>query len=162
MAEGPKRPRFEVVGLSDDKTEVGVWYGGLAKAQTVPRATFLKDCINLWELQEVVPPLPSWVKEGTEFEFPHNSNVTIRQVEIHDPKYKQLTHATTVTLSGQKVRIRRIRRDYTSCLVGGMLVLVPLATIAKFGMQRMTRWDRIMNEDLFEEADPDDDLFRDL
>lgn len=162
FAESPKRPRFEVVGPSADRLSVEVWYGGQPKPETILVDTFKKDCTNLWELQEVVPPLPTWVKEGAMFEFPHSGQVSIRQAEIHDPRYHRLTHATTVTLSGQKVQIRRIRRDYTSCLVGPLLVLVPLATIAKFGIQRLTRWERIMSdEDPFEEEN-DDDLFKGL
>lgn len=163
MAESPKKPRFEVIGPTPDKRSVEVWYGGNPKPDTILTETFLKDCINLWELQEIVPPLPTWVKEGTSFEFPHTSKVNIRQAEIIDPKFRRLTHATNIDLSGQTVILRRIRRDYTSCLFGSLVVLVPLVIIAKYGIQRRTRWDRIMNdEDEFDAAENDEDLFKDF
>lgn len=161
QAESPKRPRFEVIGVTNG--EVEVWYGGATKTTCIPEKTFRRDCINLWELQEVVPARPTWLKEGASFEFPHGRGVSVRQAEIKDPKSKLLTHTTIIDLNGQSVTIRSIRRDYTSCLFKDMLVLVPLPTIAKFGIQRMTRWERVMSDrDAFDEDEEDDDLFKDF
>ena len=165
QAESPKRPRFEVIGRTKDHKYVEVWYGGANKATGIPKDTFLRDCSNLWELQEVVPPHPAWLREGAAFEFPHNKPAVVRQNEIVEPKFGRITHATTADLRGQGLTIRRIRRDYASCFIAnkGLLFLVPLATVVKLGIQRKSRWDYIASdEEPYEEDTSDDDLFKDL
>ena len=162
LSESAKRPRFEVIGPSADKRSIVVWYGGMTKTDSVLIETFKRDCTNLWELQEVVPKLQPWVKEGADFEFPASARVHIRQYEIMDQKHNILSHVSTADLSGKSLRIRRIRRDYTSCDFKDMLVLVPLPAIAKFGIQRVTRWDMIMSDDDPYEEPNDDDLFKDI
>lgn len=161
LAENRKRPRFELIGPTADRTAIEVWYGGSTKKDTISKESLKYDCTNVWELQEVVPPRPKWLQEGATFDFP--SAVSVRQVEILDPKYHHLTNAMSVDLGGRKVRIRRIRRDYASCLVDQLLVLVPLVTIVKFGIQRVSRWDRIMSDqDPYEDVEGDPSLFKDF
>lgn len=163
LAESPKRPRFEVVGIKEKQVEV--WYGGNRLSSFIPAETFRRDCINLWELQEIVPVLPSWVKAGSEFEFPAATIplVRVRHAEITDPRQNnRVTEVATVDLTGHKLIIRHIRRDYASCLLKDMLVLVPLPTIAKQGVQRVTRWQRLMSDDEPFEVESDDDLFKDF
>lgn len=164
-AESPKRPRFELVGLTDDRRSVQIWYGGQAAPTTILVDTFRKDCVKTWELLEIVPPRPAWLREHAEFEFPQNAYVSVKQAEIIDPKYGHRTHATSVSLRGEKVAIRSIRQDYASCFAPALkvLVLVPLVLIIKHGVQRRTRWD-VVEENLAEDdaEELDADIFKDL
>lgn len=171
-AEHGKRPRFEVLGPSTDKTAIVVWYGGAPKPQAIPLATFKADCTNLWELQEAVPVLPPWCVEGGMFEFLPNTTHHVRQAEVirdrgydphrlFGPRRQELEAIHTVNLEGAPVRIRRIRRDYTSCEVNGNIALIPLPVVVKFGIQRKSRWNRLGGDDLFADGDdPDEDLFQ--
>lgn len=163
-AESPKRPRFELVGLTDDKKSVRIWYGGQTEPTTILVATFRKDCVKTWELLEVVPPRPDWLQEKAEFEFPQNAYVSVKQAEILD-RYGNRTHATSISLRGEKITIRSIRLDYASCFVPSskVLALVPLVSIIKHGVQRRTRWDAV--EENLAEADAEEseaDIFKDL
>ncbi len=163
-AESPKRPRFELVGLTADKRSALVWYSGQKEPTSILVETFRKDCVKTWELLEVVPDRPSWLQAKAEFEFPQNAYVSIKQAEIIN-KYGARTHATSVSLRGEKAVIRSIRLDYASCFVPSTktLVLVPLVTIIKHGVQRRTRWDVV--EENLAEADAEEadlDLFKDL
>lgn len=159
VSESPKQPRFEVLGRKDDS--ILVWYGGKATQDAIPVATFKKDCTNLWEIQEIVPARPVWLKEGAEFELP--GQVAARQAEIRDLKYHRLVNTSNVLVGGQPLRIRYIRRDYASCMMGDLLVLIPLPLIVKSGIQRTTRWSRLMSdEDPFEDDPRDEDLFKDF
>ncbi len=163
-AESPRRPRFELLGLTPDKKSVRIWYGGEAAPTHILRDTFRKDCVKTWELFEIVPPRPSWLREKAEFEFPRSAYISVKQAEILD-KYGQQTHATSISLRGEKLAIRSIRLDYASCFVPSskVLALVPLALIVKHGMKRRTRWDVVednLAEDDVEELDTS--IFKDL
>lgn len=163
-AESPRRPRFELVGLTPDQKSVLIWYGGQAEPTSILLDTFRKDCVKTWELLEVVPPRPPWLREKAEFEFPQNAYVSVKQAEIVD-RYGQRTHATSISLRGAKLIIRSIRLDYASCFVPSskVLALVPLVLIIKHGVQRRTRWDAVeenLAEDDAEERDAD--IFKDL
>lgn len=172
-AENGKRPRFEVLGPTKDKTGIVVWYGGSSQPQAIPVDTFKRDCTSLWEIQEVVPVLPPWCVEGSTFEFLPNTTNHVRQAEVirdrgyskhqvFGPPQRELEAVQTVSLEGASLQIRRIRRDFTSCLIRDTLVLIPLPVVAKFGIQRKDRWSRLVADDLFGDDDPDVDLFRDF
>lgn len=164
-AESPRRPRFELVGLTPDNKSVLIWYGGQTEPTSVLRGTFRKDCVKTWELLEIVPPRPPWLREKAEFEFPQNAYVSVKQAEIVEPKYGLRTHATSISLRGMKLTIRSIRLDYASCFVPAskVLALVPLVLIIKHGVQRRSRWD-VVEENLAEDdaEELDADIFKDL
>jgi ribosomal protein S8E len=164
-AESSKRPRFELLGRTDDKKSVRIWYGGQTEQTTILVDTFLKDCVKTWELLEIVPARPPWLREKAEFEFPQNAYVSVKQAEIIDPRYGHRTHATSISLRGEKVTIRSIRLDYASCFVPSskVLALVPLVLIIKHGVQRRTRWDVVEDNLADDDAEElDANLFKDL
>jgi len=159
LSESPKRPRFEVVGGTATKIEV--WYGGSRSTDQIPYQTFIRDCTNLWELQGPVPVLADWVKEGGEFEFSQGTP-QIRQAEIKDAR-GILTHTSMVDLASQRIQIRRIRWDYTSCIFRDVLVLIPLPTVVKYGAPLVSRWQHILNDEEEEERQEQlDRIFKDL
>jgi hypothetical protein len=105
------------------------------------------------------------VKLKAEFEFPQNAYVSVKQAEIIDPRYGHRTHATSISLRGEKVTIRSIRLDYASCFVPSskVLALVPLVLIIKHGVQRRTRWDVVEDNLADDDAEElDANLFKDL
>lgn len=167
-SESDAKPRFEVLGLTEDRSAVQVWYGGQAEATSVPKATFKRDCVNTWVIKEAIPPRPAWLKEGAEFEFPQNAFVGVRQAEIRNQDGR-VSHATNVDLRGRKLQIRRIRWDYASCfaLEEKLVVLVPLPIIVRQGFKRMTRWE-VIDDTLTAEAQAEAEareqaeLFRDF
>lgn len=178
--EDPKRPRFEVIGATKDKESIKVWYGGTKDLQAIPLATFRQDCTNLWELPDTLLARPLWLKEGGTFEFPRDFAFQEPAVRSPSPRREPFTQVPLVgferirgtrveppsldvimvRVGGQQLAIRSLRRDYASVLTKeGVLVLVPVDFIAKHGMQRITRWQRLMSdEDPF--SDPDAELFR--
>jgi len=147
--ENPKFPRFEVLAADKEKGEVDLWYSGSRRSTTIPLATFREDCVNWWNVN-VVEGVPDWVYPGVRFtlESPHRSVVvTLTQIKA---KYSHTDHSIDVI--GQPLQFRRRRMDYCSCTIvePGILLLIPLKTIIKYGRPITTRWDLLRNRDIIE------------
>lgn len=165
-AEDKNRPRFELLGgyVAKDGTQmVRLWYGGEPQPTSVAWASFKRDYTNVWCTMVLNPhSLPKWLKpEETFFLYPgghHIIQAKISEPPPFDPKRRRRcgNHLVSVDANGKALVIRQIQLDYTSCLMGDRLVMVPIDHIRKWGYRLPpTAWERIMEDD-------DDDLFEDL
>jgi hypothetical protein len=161
--ESPKFPRFEVISAT--KTEVQVWYSGQTTLTTIPKRTFLDDCVKWWLVEpiEKLFPFPKWLYEGGSFSLESpimGINVTLTQIpDRATPGFPTKTHTNhEMDLKGRLLTYRRKQGDYISCLTGDpqCLVLVPIKVILKFGRSVKTRWDFLRTTDI---VDPDEDDF---
>jgi hypothetical protein len=154
-AENADFPRFEVINAT--REGVTVWYGGSAKTQVIPLEVFKKECVKWWRVKVPLVSSQDWIKPKVRF--------SLRDVEVvqaREPSTQGKTNwhgfVASVRLSGEQLVIRNIRNDYASCDMTsqGILVLVPIHTIVKYGVQIITVWDRLISdEDPFEpEFDP--------
>lgn len=165
--EDDKSPRFEVVGVTKDKTHVAVWYGGRTAMDHIPLVTFKKDCVNWWVTATTKDP-PEWIKERQMVTLSaQKGGLWVTQAQIPEGRYQKLRSHQQVDLQDACVMIRSVRRDFTSCLVlkTGMLVMVPVPVIEAHGFIAPDRYRMIADEgeDPFKNEDLDnlDDLFAD-
>lgn len=159
--ESPKFPRFEVIAAT--KTEVQVWYSGQTALTTIPKRTFLDDCVKWWRVELIEKPLPKWLYEGGSFSLESPAtvvNVILTQISDRaTPGFLPRAHTIHgIDLTGRPLTFRRRQGDYISCLTGKpqTLVLVPIKTILTFGRSSRNRWDFLRTTDI---VDPDEDDF---
>jgi hypothetical protein len=158
-SEDVKRPRFEVLGSKPERG-IAVWYGGDAQPIFIPDDTFKTRCLNTWTI-EVVPPLPLWVTPNAVFSISDERAARITQAVLHIGYSRQISQ---VDVKGHDLRIRRIQYDFCSCFdeTSKILVMVPLKIVKLFGVQQLSRWDRLLsNYDIIgEETDEIETLLR--
>lgn len=157
--EEARRPRFEVLGSKPGRG-VAVWYGGNPKPVFVPEDTFKSRCVNTWNI-EVVPKMPPWVLPNTVFKITDDRAAKVTQAVIKSGYHRQISQ---VEVKGHDLRIRRIQYDFASCFdeSAKLLILIPLKIIAGFGIQQISRWDRLLSSDILgEEVDEIERLLQD-
>ncbi len=146
--EDSKRPRFEVLGSRPDRG-IAVWYGGSQRPVYVPEGTFQAKCVNHWNI-DVVPTMPPWVAPRAVFRIDDARAANLTQAVVTAGYSKQISQ---VDVRGHDLQIRRIRFDYASCFddQSQCLVMVPLRIILGFGIQTISKFERLMGEDPFGE-----------
>lgn len=148
LIEDPKRPRFEVLGAKPEKG-VAVWYGGNPKPVWIPEDVFRSKCVSFWNI-EVVPPLLPWIARKGRFQINDERAAKVTQAVITDGYFRKISQ---VDVQGHTLTIRNMRFDHASCMDEdtNTLVMVPLKIIAQFGVQIVSKWDRLQNHDPFGE-----------
>jgi hypothetical protein len=159
--EDPKFPRFELISVDKEKSEVTLWYSGAKRPTAVPLATFKEDCENWWNVEILKQPHPpDWLHTGCAFSLdsPHRAIVvTVAQI-----REKFNITNQSVDVKGLTLQFRRKRFDYLSCLAetpARILLLLPLKLVQEFGRPVTTRWDIIRNLDVIEKEEDFSDLF---
>jgi hypothetical protein len=156
--ESPKLPRFEVI--SSSKTEVQVWYSGTAKPTSIPKRTFLDDCVKWWHVDPITEAIPKWLYEGCSFTLDPEAgkqSLHVPIAQIADQARGHLPRAFSIhglDLSRQTLTFRRRQGDYISCTTPQILVLLPIKLVLESGRSRKTRWDLLRTTDIL---DPDED-----
>ncbi len=157
--EDDKRPRFEVLGSKPDRG-IAVWYGGNLRPMFIPEDTFKARCLNTWTI-EVVPPMPPWVALNAVFQINDERAAKVTQAVVKQNFSRQIQQ---VDVQGHELRIRRIQYDYCSCFdeLDKILVMIPLKIVKLFGVQQVSRWDRLLSDrDIIgEEVDDIEELLR--
>lgn len=138
---------------------VRLWYGGTTKPVVLSWETFKRDSTGTWNVKVLNPhSIPKWLRPGVTFFLHagghHIVQATIRNSELIRGKPRlRAHHHVSVDVDRNKLLIRQVQFDHTSCLVGEQLVMVPIDHILKWGYRLPpTAWERIMEDD-------DDDLF---
>lgn len=148
-SEDARRPRFEVINAS--KAGVTVWYGGETKSRVIPLKTFKRDCVNWWDCKAINPDaLPKWFKPGVRFSL-HGRGALI-QATVRDTKNLAQTFHT-VDVRNSELKLRRIRFNFASCLAVGeaALIMVDLQDVLRYGYRRLSRWDKLKEDDVIDE-----------
>lgn len=172
-SEDASQPRFEVLGMSEDRSVVHVWYNAEPKSSTIPFATFKADCVNWWATPAEIPPMPAWIRPGTTFSFDGHVVKAILPERLSAPSARARFHRNDLEediFSGSvgyapfpkseraerrherfqgELTIRSIRKDFASCMVGkhGKLLILPVSAIAKNGVFRVSVWDILRSDD---------------
>lgn len=158
-------PSFEVLGATPDKSAVRIIYDKKSTPETIPFATFAKDCVNWWELRGPVPKLLPWIREGATFQFKTASRVVEVPPNVPSPRavptfvpghyavWSDNVVVSKITASiiptDTDFKIRSIRYDYASCeTADGKVHLLPTNDIIQWGFQRLTAWDRLDKDDI--------------
>jgi len=146
-SESDKQPRFVVVRVL--RNIVQIWYSGATKTQSVPRRTFLSDCMDTWVIDII--DSPTWLKPEVKFRL--DGWVTLAQV-INDPQRPRTsTRTERMDLTGHDLEVFSIHRDHVACAVPGLktIVLIPLKVINERGSRLRTRWEMILEDDDFDD-----------
>jgi hypothetical protein len=143
--ESKELPRFELVGLTPDKKEVSVWYGGDAAPTNVPLQRFKQSCVNWW-VSEVVRPVPEWVTPGVKFQIANKEASNLKRAVVRRSYGDRFTPSVhRIDVQGHTLTMRRRRFDHISCFDEDLrlLVLVPLNTVTSHAQPVRTFWDRL-------------------
>jgi len=147
VAESDGAPRFVVVRVHPNVVQV--WYSGAGKSNTIPRKTFDLDCIDTWRINVV--EAPPWVQPKAQFRL--DDWVTLAKITDDPRRPRSTTRVERLDLSNQDLRVYSRQYDYAACLAPGLktMVLVPVKAILQHGYRVRTKWDRILDDDDFDD-----------
>jgi len=146
-SENDKHPRFVVVKVL--RTVVQIWYSGALKTQTVPLQTFKTDCINGWNVDIIEHP--PWLKPKAKLRL--DGWITLAHV-VDDLRFPRTSGRTErMNLTGHDLEVFSVYHDHAACLAPSLrtIVLVPIKVIHQRGSRDRTRWDRILEDDEFDD-----------
>lgn len=163
LMEDPKRPRFEVIrGVRGRGVEV--WYGGSRQTTIIPPDVFRSDCTKVWAWRSV--DSPNWIRPGVSLLIHSKGAISQANILIQwTGGRKHRSEDGHVETKGQTFLVRQIHHDYVSCLAtpSGVLALIAVEDVVRFGFQQVSAWDRIsQEEDWMNPYSLDDDDLSDI
>jgi hypothetical protein len=145
-SEKDDRPSFEVLGPSEDKSCIKIWYSRKNCPTLIPLRTFKQDCVNYWRLLQ---PLNHGLKPKEALVLEDNLKSLSSEFLRLDEFRGQVLYLKAF---GAEAHIRSVRSDYVSLHVGDHLLILPGQFVKEISYKSRSYWDSI-GFDLMGEAD---------